>query len=134
MDDHNVIDLAGRAGRGILDDGVGWICCIRIPGIRPGYWCGREPGDYAGVCVAVKRARAGRRDGMPDVLQFDARAARAGAGETQVDGHRNLKMSDSPATQSPRPGKKRLWSNATSRDLMGRSERGEVQVERHAGL
>jgi formylglycine-generating enzyme required for sulfatase activity len=85
MDDNNVVDLAGGAGRGILDNGFGWIRCIRIPCIQPGQWGGREPGDYAGMCVAVRRERAGRQGRMQDVLQFDARAACARAGETQIN-------------------------------------------------
>jgi hypothetical protein len=50
---------------------------------NPGCRSKRAPGDYARVCVASGRERAGRQGGMPDVLQSDARAARAGAGETQ---------------------------------------------------
>src|SRR5882762_6955278 len=89
MDDHRVIDLPRDPGRGILDIGFGWIRCIRIPCLQPGCWSGREPGDYAGVCVAVGRARARRQGCMQDVLQSDARAACAGAGETQGVGRRS---------------------------------------------
>ena len=78
------IDLPVRPGRSILDIHVGWVRCKRIPRIQPNCWSERQPGDYAGVCVAFKRERTRRQDGMPDVLQLDARAAGMGVDETQA--------------------------------------------------
>jgi formylglycine-generating enzyme required for sulfatase activity len=87
MDDHNVIGLAGSAGRGFLDIGFGWIRRIRIPCIQPGCRSRRESRDYAGMCVAFGRERARRQDCMQNVLQFDARTARVGVEDTQVNMH-----------------------------------------------
>jgi formylglycine-generating enzyme required for sulfatase activity len=97
MDDHSVIDPPCGPGRGILDNGFGWIRGIRFPCIQPGCWSGREPGDYARVCVAFSRERARRQGCMPDVLQFDARAACAGAGATQGVGQRSVSNQMTPA-------------------------------------
>ena len=84
VDDYWLVDPAGNPGRSILDNGFGWIRGVRIPCIQPDCWHGREPGDYPRMCVAFERERSRRQGGVPDVLQLDARATRASAGETQV--------------------------------------------------